>query len=140
MSAEYEKSLKNYKVGAGNVSSRAILTAAMVKHITGLSDENTIKEKQRNPDYQYLAGREFFGYDRLLDPSLFMTIRKMPTCEKSEPFNIMAPAVGVFQFSELDSCDSVVQLGTYRADNTVRHETECPVHLVLFEYRLHINM
>jgi len=81
LSAEYEKSLKNDKVGAGNVSSRAILAAVMVKHITGLSDENTIKEIQRNPYYQYLAGREFFSYDRLFDPSLFVTIRKRLTNE-----------------------------------------------------------
>ena len=81
LSAEYEKSLKNDRVGAGNVSSRAILAAVMVKHITGLSDENTIKEIQRNPYYQHLAGREFFSYDRLFDPSLFVTIRKRLTAE-----------------------------------------------------------
>lgn len=81
LTAEYEKTLKNDERGAGNVNSRVALGAIIVKYMNNLSDVNTIQEIQRNPYYQYLCGREYFGYDPVFDPSLFVTIRKRITSE-----------------------------------------------------------
>ena len=51
---EYNKRLKNQKVGAGNKPARMVVGALIIKHMLGSSDEGTILSIQENP-YNPLA-------------------------------------------------------------------------------------
>ena len=48
----------------------------MIKHKKGLSDEETIEEIRENSYLQYFIGLSEFSYERVFDPSLFVTLRR----------------------------------------------------------------
>ncbi len=72
----YNKSLKNDKCGANNIPAREVIGALIVKHLSNLSDRNTLKDIKRNSFYQYLIGRHEFICKEPFHHSLFSTIRK----------------------------------------------------------------
>lgn len=62
--------------GRPTVDLRVILGALMVKHIEGLSDEDTIQYIQENIYAQYFVGLSSFQTGPVFVPSLFVEIRK----------------------------------------------------------------
>lgn len=62
--------------GRPTVDLRIVLGALMVKHIQGLSDEDTIRYIQENVYAQYFVGLRHFQTKPVFAPSLFVEIRK----------------------------------------------------------------
>jgi IS5 family transposase len=62
--------------GRPTVDLRVILGALLVKHIEGLSDEDTIQYIQENIYAQYFVGLSSFQIEPVFVPSLFVEIRK----------------------------------------------------------------
>lgn len=62
--------------GRPTVDLRIVLGALMVKHIEGLSDEDTIRYIQENVYAQYFVGLRHFQTKPVFAPSLFVEIRK----------------------------------------------------------------
>ena len=62
--------------GRPTVDLRIILGALLVKHIEGLSDEDTIQYIQENIYAQYFVGLSSFQVEPVFVPSLFVEIRK----------------------------------------------------------------
>ena len=56
----YGQTLNNQKAGASAKPARMVIGALIVKHITRLSDQDTIEMIQENPYMQYLCGLEEF--------------------------------------------------------------------------------
>ena len=50
--------------------------ALIIKHISGLTDEETIESIRENPYYQYFLGYHSFTDKPVFTPSLFVAIRK----------------------------------------------------------------
>ena len=77
---EYDKiycsKLNNQSVGTGNKPSRMVIGALLVKHITRLSDVDTIQMIRENPYMQYLCGLSEFTDQPIFDPSLFVDLRE----------------------------------------------------------------
>lgn len=73
---EYNKRLKNQKVGAGNKPARMVVGALIIKHMLGSSDEGTILSIQENPYMQYFVGLKYFQEEQIFSPELFVTVRK----------------------------------------------------------------
>lgn len=74
--AEYNKRLKNQKSGAGNKPARLVIGALIIKHLTCLSDEETIVTISENPYMQYLVGLKYFTSNPICSPELFVHVRK----------------------------------------------------------------
>lgn len=66
----------NKDVGRASVDLRVVLGALLVKHIEGLSDEDTILYIQENIYAQYFVGLPSFQTRPVFVPSLFVEIRK----------------------------------------------------------------
>lgn len=73
---EYNKRLRNQKVGAGNKPARMVVGALIIKHMLGGSDEGTILSIQENPYMQYLVGLKYFQEEPIFSPELFVAVRK----------------------------------------------------------------
>lgn len=73
--------------GRPTVDLRIILGALMVKHIEGLSDEDTIDYIQENVYAQYFVGLSSFQAEPVFVPSLFVEIRKRLGREGSAKLN-----------------------------------------------------
>ncbi|MBQ6202903.1 MAG: IS5 family transposase [Prevotella sp.] len=77
---EYEKlygqTLNNQTAGASGKPARMVIGAMIVKHITRLSDQDTIEMIQENPYMQYLCGLGEFTDQPIFDSSLFVDLRK----------------------------------------------------------------
>jgi hypothetical protein len=77
---EYEKlygqTLNNQTAGASAKPARMVIGAMIVKHITRLSDQDTIEMIQENPYMQYLCGLGEFTDQPIFDSSLFVDLRK----------------------------------------------------------------
>ena len=73
---EYNKRLKNRHNGAGNKPARMVMRALIVKHVEGLSEEQTIQAIQENPYMQYLLGLPKFTEKPVFVPDLFVLVRK----------------------------------------------------------------
>ena len=77
---EYEKlygqTLNNQTAGASAKPARMVIGAMIVKHITRLSDQDTIEMIQENPYMQYLCGLGEFTDQPIFDSSLFVELRK----------------------------------------------------------------
>ena len=71
----YARSLRS-DFGRPSVDARVVIGAMLIKHIKSLTDEETIEEIRENPYMQYFLGLKEFVYDRIFDPSLFVTLRK----------------------------------------------------------------
>ncbi len=72
----YNERLNNQQCGAGNKPAQMVIGAMIVKHMTRLSDEETIMAIQENPFMQYLVGLKYFRETRIFTPELFVTLRK----------------------------------------------------------------
>ena len=64
------------KKGRPAKDARVVIGALIVKHMQGLSDEETIQTIKENPYIQYFLGYSKFQYDKPFEPSLFVAIRK----------------------------------------------------------------
>jgi hypothetical protein len=73
--AIYARSLRS-DFGRPSVDARVVIGAMLIKHIKSLTDEETIEEIRENPYLQYFIGLKEFSYERVFDPSLFVTLRK----------------------------------------------------------------
>lgn len=73
---QYGHTLNNQTVGAGAKPARMVIGALIVKHITRLSDQDTIEMIQENPYMQYLCGLGEFTDQPIFDSSLFVDLRK----------------------------------------------------------------
>lgn len=73
---EYNKRLGNQKRGASNKPARTVVGALIVKHMTKLSDEETIQTICENPYMQYLLGLKYYTDEPVFTPELFVYIRK----------------------------------------------------------------
>ena len=76
---QYGEKLNNQTAGAGAKPARMVIGAMLVKHITRLSDQDTIEMIQENPYMQYLCGLGEFTDQPIFDPSLFVGLRKRIT-------------------------------------------------------------
>ena len=71
----YARSLRS-DFGRPSVDARVVIGAMLIKHMKSLTDEETIEDIRENPYLQYFLGLKEFSYDRIFDPSLFVTLRK----------------------------------------------------------------
>ena len=62
--------------GRRSLSARLVIGALIIKHMQGLSDEETIQTIRENPYMQYFLGYSKYTYEQPFDPSLFVTIRR----------------------------------------------------------------
>lgn len=62
--------------GRGSIDLRVVLGTLLVKHIEGISDEDTIRYVQENIYAQYFVGLPSFQTEAVFDSSLFVYIRK----------------------------------------------------------------
>lgn len=62
--------------GRGSIDLRVVLGALLVKHIEGISDEDTIQYIQENVYAQYFVGLPKFQAAPVFSPTLFVEIRK----------------------------------------------------------------
>ena len=76
MEREYNSRLNNAEKDAGNKPARLIIGAMLIKHKLCLSDIETIELIRENPYMQYMCSLSEFTDKPILDPSLFVTIRK----------------------------------------------------------------
>ena len=73
---QYGKKLNNQKAGASAKPARMVIAAMLIKHITRLSDVDTIEMIRENPYMQYFCGLGEFTDQTIFDPSLFVDLRK----------------------------------------------------------------
>ena len=85
----YSRSL-SIDFGRPSVSPRVVIGALIIKHLLGLSDEETIETIRENPYCQYFLGYEEFSHDVPFDASLFVYIRRRLG---QEEFNEMTDAL-----------------------------------------------
>ena len=83
----YTKQLNNKTTGASNVNGRVVLGALMIKHISNLSDEETILQIQENMYMQYFIGYSSYSSEPPFDASLFVQIRKRLGLEELNAIN-----------------------------------------------------
>ena len=76
---QYGQKLNNQTAGASAKPARMVIGAMLVKHITRLSDQDTIEMIQENPYMQYLCGLGEFTDQPIFDSSLFVDLRKRIT-------------------------------------------------------------
>ena len=75
--------------GRPSVDLRIILGALLVKHIEGLSDEDTISYIQENIYAQYFVGLSSFQVEPVFVPSLFVEIRKRLGAKGADQLNCL---------------------------------------------------
>lgn len=63
-------------MGSGAKDPRVVIGALFIKHITKLSDEDTIETIKENIYMQYFLGLSGYTYKKVFDPTLFVHIRK----------------------------------------------------------------
>jgi len=73
--------------GRGSIDLRVVLGALLVKHIEGISDEDTIVYIQENIYAQYFVGLSSFHVEPVFSPTLFVEIRKRLGKEGSQLLN-----------------------------------------------------
>lgn len=73
---EYNRQLKNQKYGTDNKPARLVIGAIIIKHLTCLSDAETIATIQENPYMQYLVVLKYFSDKPIFSPELLVSIRK----------------------------------------------------------------
>ena len=66
----------SHRHGRGSIDLRIVLGALLVKHVEGISDEDTIEYIQENIYAQYFVGLSSFQTEPVFVPSLFVEIRK----------------------------------------------------------------
>ena len=71
----YESGLSSSQ-GSPSIPARVAVGALIIKHISGLTDEETIESIRENPYYQYFLGYHSFTDKPVFTPSLFVAIRK----------------------------------------------------------------
>jgi len=79
----------NDRHGRPSVDLRIILGALLVKHIQGLSDEDTIDYIQENIYAQYFVGLSSFQIEPVFVPSLFVEIRKRLGAKGADQLNLL---------------------------------------------------
>lgn len=72
----YETQMRNGTTGASNINPRVVIGSIIIKHMCGLSDEETILQIQENMYMQYFIGYSSFTTEPPFDSSLFVEIRK----------------------------------------------------------------
>ena len=82
----FYKSLSS-NMGRGTIDLRVVLGALLVKHIEGLSDEDTITYIQENIYAQFFVGLSSFQAKPIFAPSLFVEIRHRLGFEGSQALN-----------------------------------------------------
>ena len=82
----YSKSLCE-DFGRPSLDARIVIGALIIKHIKGLSDEETIEEIKENPYLQFFIGYEEFSHQPPFDASLFVTLRDRLGIEAFEALN-----------------------------------------------------
>ena len=75
------------KEGRGSIDLRVVMGALLVKHIEGLSDEDTIVYIQENIYAQYFVGLSSFQTVPVFSPTLFVEIRKRLGKQGSDELN-----------------------------------------------------
>ena len=86
MSKVFYKSMSVDK-GRGSIDLRVVLGTLLVKHIEGISDEDTIQYIQENIYAQYFVGLPRFQPEPVFSPTLFVEIRKRLGKEGSQKLN-----------------------------------------------------
>jgi hypothetical protein len=79
----------NDRHGRPSVDLRIILGALLVKHIQGLSDEDTIDYIQENIYAQYFVGLSSFQIEPVFVPSLFVELRKRLGAKGADQLNCL---------------------------------------------------
>jgi transposase, IS5 family len=75
LSVVYNKAL-SVSEGRPALSARVVVGALIIKHMLGLTDEETVAQIRENPYLQYFLGYACYRYDHKFEPSLFVAIRK----------------------------------------------------------------
>lgn len=83
----FSKMSKNY--GRQSIDLRIVIGALLIKHIEGISDEDTIQAIQENIYMQYFVGLPQFQTQPVFVPSLFVEIRKRLGKKGSQQLNDM---------------------------------------------------
>ncbi len=77
------------KMGAGAKDPRVVIGALFIKHITKLSDEDTIETIKENIYMQYFLGLSGYTYKKVFDPTLFVHIRERLGIKEFNEFTIL---------------------------------------------------
>lgn len=81
------------KMGAGAKDPRVVIGALFIKHITKLSDEDTIETIKENIYMQYFLGLSGYTYKKVFDPTLFVHIRKRLGIKEFNEFTVLLEEV-----------------------------------------------
>ena len=76
-------------MGARAKNPRVVIGALFIKHITKLSDDDTIETIKKNIYMQYFLGLSGYTYKNVFDPSLFVHIRKRLGINEFNEFTIL---------------------------------------------------
>ena len=83
----YIKQMKNGKTGADGINPRVAIGAMIIKHMSNLSDRETVQQIQENMYMQYFIGYKSFSDEAPFDPSLFVNFRKRLGIEQINAIN-----------------------------------------------------
>ena len=83
----YEKQMRNSATGASNINGRVVLGSIIIKHMCGLSDQETMLQIQENMYMQYFIGYSSYSKEAPFDSSLFVEIRKRLGIEQINAIN-----------------------------------------------------
>jgi IS5 family transposase len=98
----YDKQMRNSVTGASHINGRVILGALMIKHLSNLSDEETMLQIQENMYMQYFIGYSGFSNEAPFDSSLFVEIRKRLGIEQINNINQKIYDLSVVKKQEAD--------------------------------------
>jgi transposase, IS5 family len=83
----YQGQLNNSERGAEGINPRVAIGAMILKHISNMSDRETVMQIQENMYMQYFIGYSSFSNEEPFDPSLFVEFRKRMGIEQINAIN-----------------------------------------------------
>jgi hypothetical protein len=85
-----------------------VIGSLIIKTKLSLSDEETIAQIQENPYLQYFVGLSEYTYNKVFDPSLFVTIRKRLGTEEFDFLTkkLLTKSESIKRISKSDKGDS----------------------------------
>jgi hypothetical protein len=83
----YQAQMKNHQTGASGINPRVAIGALIIKHLSNLSDRETVLQIQENMFMQYFLGFSSYTNEIPFDPSLFVDLRKRLGAEQINAIN-----------------------------------------------------
>ena len=108
----YRKQMGNHQTGADGISPRVVIGSLIIKHISDLSDRETVLQMQENVYMQYFIGYSGFSDEAPFDASLFVEFRNRLGIDQVNLIN--------------EKILGLSMLKDKKAEPTVREETQPP--------------